>query len=188
MLLVIRGCDGFRRTALEQPRARGLLAPLQFADLLVRIAGFRGRPWHRSALRLELARAGVPASRAAPPSTGSRRVVAPHRRARFVGNGRRRVALERQLDRLQMNGGIMERQRSREPVELLELLDRVALDAGTQRLTHDGVEIHEALAAQEPVELLGARGVAAHQPLEGRRLVVAEVVDVRAGIRGPASA
>ena len=83
-----------------------------------------------------------------------------------------------------MNGGIMERERSREPVERLQLLDRVAFDPGTESLTYDRVEIHEALASEELVELLSACCVAAHQTLESRRLVVAEVVDVRAGIRG----
>jgi hypothetical protein len=82
-----------------------------------------------------------------------------------------------------VNGYAGKRERSREPVELLQLLDRVAFDAGTKALADDGVEVDEAFAAQELVDLLPPARVPAHQPLEGRGLVMPEVVDVSAGIR-----
>ena len=58
--------------------------------------------------------------------------------------------LERVLDRAQARPGVRERHVAREAVERLEVLDRVALDAGAQPLAHDGVEIDEALGAQQP--------------------------------------
>ena len=94
--------------------------------------------------------------------------------------------LEPALDHAQRDAGALERLRAREAVQRLELLERVLLDARAQRLLHDGVEVDEALRAQQSVDLGLARRVAAHQALERRRLVRAEVIDVHAGIGGPA--
>jgi hypothetical protein len=64
------------------------------------------------------------------------------------------------------------------------LLDRVALDACADRLADDRQQIDEALRAQQRVEGPGARDVPARKPLERRRFVVVEVVDVRVRIAG----
>ncbi len=65
-----------------------------------------------------------------------------------------------------------------EPVHLLHLLDRVALHRRPQGLLDDPVEVDEHLLAQEPVDLLLAQPVLAHQPGQRRPLVVGVVVDV----------
>ena len=54
VLRVLRVRDRFRRQAIEQPCSRSFLAPLHLPDRVLRRTVFRGRPWHRSALRLEL--------------------------------------------------------------------------------------------------------------------------------------
>ena len=46
-------------------------------------------------------------------------------------------------------------------------------------MTHDLIEIDEQAGAEHPVDLLLARRVAAHQPLQGRRLVWGIVIDVQ---------
>ncbi len=72
---------------------------------------------------------------------------------------------------------------AREAVELLEILQRVRLDARAQRVPHDRVQVDEQLGAQDRVELRLARRIAAGQPLERRRLVGAEVIDVHGAVR-----
>ena len=118
-------------------------------------------------------------------SNGSRRGCSPRRRARTSASivpGRRPRARARSpaARRAHLAGHV-----AREAVERLELLDRVALDAGAQRLPDDGVQIDEALGAQQAIELVAARRVSAHQPLQRGRLVVAEVVDVHARVGSP---
>ena len=65
-----------------------------------------------------------------------------------------------------------------EVVERLDPLDRVALDRRAQALAHRPEQVDEDAAAQQPVDLVLARGVPAHQPLERGRLVRRVVVDV----------
>ena len=65
-----------------------------------------------------------------------------------------------------------------EVVERLHLLDRVALDRCPQRLTDDAQEVDHHAFAEEAIDLGLARPVAAHQALEGGRLVRRVVVDV----------
>ena len=91
----------------------------------------------RRALRHRAPRAGAPASRAAPRWTGSRPVVRLHRGARFVRNGRRRVRPPAPARSPAGARHVSERQRAREAVELLQLLDRVALHSRPKRLTDD---------------------------------------------------
>ena len=67
-------------------------------------------------------------------------------------------------------------------VERLELLDRIAFDAGADTVAHDREEIDEELGAQQIVDFVLARRVAAHQALQRGRLVGREVVDVQVGI------
>ena len=76
--------------------------------------------------------------------------------------------------------------RAGEAVERLQLLDRVALDRCTQPLPDHAVEVNEDAAAQQPVDLVLAGRVAAHQALDGGGLVGAVVVDVKAGVLLPA--
>ena len=73
---------------------------------------------------------------------------------------------------------------SRQPVQRLELLDRVALDRRAQPLADGPEQVHEDVAAQQPVHLRLAGRVAAHQPPRRSRLVRRVVVDVDRGIRG----
>ena len=63
-------------------------------------------------------------------------------------------------------------------VELLDLLDRVRLDRRLERLADDPVQVDQDVAAQDPIDLVLPCAVAAHQALEGRRLVRRVVVDV----------
>ena len=51
------------------------------------------------------------------------------------------------------------------------------------RLPHDLIEIDEHFAPQQVVELVLARGVLAHQPLQGRHFVRGVVIDVQVGPR-----
>ena len=72
-----------------------------------------------------------------------------------------------------------------EAVERLEPLDRVALDRGPHPLSDHAVEVDEDPAAQQPVDLVLAGRVAAHQALGGGGLVGAVVVDVEPGMLLP---
>ncbi len=72
--------------------------------------------------------------------------------------------------------------RTLEVVELLDLLDRVAGDAGPQRLLHDAVEVDEQLLPQPVVDLALARRVLAHEAPERGALVRRVVVDVQVGV------
>ena len=47
------------------------------------------------------------------------------------------------------------------------------------------MQVHEAAGAQQAIDHRLPRGVAAHQPLHGPRLVRSEVIDVHAGIQVP---
>ncbi len=72
--------------------------------------------------------------------------------------------------------------RALEPVQLLDLLDRVARDAGPQRLPDDAVEVDEQLLPQPVVDLALARRVLAHEAPDRRALVRRVVVDVQVGV------
>ena len=76
--------------------------------------------------------------------------------------------------------------RADEAVELLDLLDRVALGRGADRLPDDAVEVDEHLLAQEVVDLGLAGAVLAHEAGQRRALVVGVVIDVHAGVAPPA--
>ena len=69
------------------------------------------------------------------------------------------------------------------PEEPLQPLDRVALHAGPHRLPRHREQVDEHLVAQQVVHLDLACRVAAHQPLERRRLVGGVVVDVHLRIQ-----
>ena len=69
-----------------------------------------------------------------------------------------------------------------EPVQLLDLLDRVARDAGPQRLPDDAVEVDEQLLPQPVVDLALARRVLAHEAPDRGALVRRVVVDVQVGV------
>ena len=58
-----------------------------------------------------------------------------------------------------------------EVVERLDPLDRVALDRGAKALAHRPEQVDEHAASEEPVDLLLARCVPAHQSLQRSRLV-----------------
>src|ERR1019366_2064324 len=74
---------------------------------------------------------------------------------------------DRILNSAKVPGHLAQVDLPREPVEWFELLDRVALDSGAQRLADDAVKINEGAAAQKLVELVRPRSVPAHQPLHG---------------------
>ena len=76
--------------------------------------------------------------------------------------------------------------RALEPVQLLDLLDRVARHACAQRLPDDAVEVDEQLLAQPVVDLALARGVLAHEAPQRGALVRRVVVDVQVGVDAPA--
>lgn len=66
-------------------------------------------------------------------------------------------------------------------VELLQVLDGVALDACADGLPRRRVEVDEEFGAEHIVHFVLAGRVAAHQPLERARLVGSEVVDMQVG-------
>ena len=66
-------------------------------------------------------------------------------------------------------------------VQLLDPLQGIRLVRDAQSLPQERVQVDEHLAAQEDVQLVLADGVAAHQALEGPRLVPAVVIDVHYG-------
>ena len=92
-------------------------------------------------------------------------------------------ASPRKDDRLGSAGDL---RRANEAVQLLDLLDRVARDAGPQRLLDDAVEVDEHLLPEPVVDLVLARRVLAHEPLERGLLVPRVVVDVQIGVHAAA--
>ena len=66
----------------------------------------------------------------------------------------------------------------------LELLQRVAVLADLQALTHDRVEVDEHLVAQQVVDLVLARGVLDRQRPQLGQLVRRVVEDVHARVLG----
>ena len=69
--------------------------------------------------------------------------------------------------------------------KLSHLLDRVARVRDPQRLAHDRVAGRRSTSRREQVvELVLARAVLGHQPLERRGLVGGVVVDVHVRVRG----
>ena len=105
-------------------------------------------------------------------------VVALHVGAKLGLQRVRLAELEGALHRVERGRGLPEVHVAAEAVEGLQGLDGVALDAGPEGVLHDAVEVHEELGPEHPVDLLLARGVALHEPLEGRGLVRGVVVDV----------
>ena len=73
-----------------------------------------------------------------------------------------------------------------EAVEGLQPLDRVALHRRPDALANGSEQVDEDAAAQQAIDLLLARRVAAHQPRGRGRLVGGVVVDVEARIAGQA--
>ncbi len=86
--------------------------------------------------------------------------------------------LEPLLERHDARPRVPQADRALEAVERLELLDRVALDGRAQRLAHGAEEIDEDATPQQRIDGVLPRRVAAHQPLQRRRLIRGVVVDV----------
>ena len=85
---------------------------------------------------------------------------------------------DRILDRPELPRGLPEIHLARQPIERLELLDRVAVDARSQTLTNHAIEVDEDLGAQQLIELVGAGGIPSHEPLHRGRFVGRVVIDV----------
>src|SRR5258705_4255268 len=66
-----------------------------------------------------------------------------------VPGGGRGAQLEAALDDTQGDAGPVQRLLAFEAVQRLEPLDRVLLDAGSQRLPHGGLQIHETSRPQQ---------------------------------------
>ena len=98
-------------------------------------------------------------------------------------DGRRGSIAGRQLEpRLELDdagGRVAQLDVPREAIDGLELLDRVALDAGANALSHRSEQVDQHATAQQAVDLRLARAVSAHQALQGGRLVGCVVVDVQ---------
>ena len=77
---------------------------------------------------------------------------------------------------------ILQRHGSDERIKRLELLYRIALNARSNTMAHDGKEVDENLRAQQTVDLVLVRRIAAHQALHCRRFVWRKMVDVQIGI------
>ena len=108
-------------------------------------------------------------------------VVGAHHGLGLFGNRRRIAELEIGLEIGERDIRIGQRRFAFEAIEGLQPLDRIAFDARAQTMAHDLIEIDEEAGAEHPVDLLLARRIAAHQALQGRRLVRGVVVDVQAG-------
>ncbi len=65
-----------------------------------------------------------------------------------------------------------------EPIQRLQLLDRVRLLRDADAVADDAVEVDEHAAAEQSIDLVFPRRVAAHQALHDSRLVRRVVVDV----------
>ena len=80
-------------------------------------------------------------------------------------------------------GGIRfaERGSTGKSVEGLEPFDRIALDTSAQTVPHDLIQIDEQTGAEHPVDLFLACRIAAHQALQGRRLVWGVMIDMQTG-------
>src|SRR5438128_2129004 len=91
--------------------------------------------------------------------------------------------LERQLDGQAGQAGVAQIVLTAEAHDRLELLQAVPLDADPEPLAHDGVQVDEAAATEQPVERLGARRVVRDEALERRGLVNAEVIDAEIRVR-----
>ena len=113
-------------------------------------------------------------------------VVALHRWRDVLAQPRELEKLDRAFQHRARIARLAQRHRARERIERFHVLQPVTLDAGAQALAQHLMQVDEQTMAQPVVHPLLARCVAAHQPLDGRRLVVIEVVDVQVWIRGPA--
>jgi hypothetical protein len=69
-------------------------------------------------------------------------------------------------------------------VEALDLLDGVARGGQAHGAAHDGVQVDEAVLAEQAIDLGFACAVGTHQPLERAALVGGVVIDMRAGMGG----
>ena len=103
-----------------------------------------------------------------------------------IGQSVRRAALDGTLDVVPVGPRPSQVFVANEPVEDLEVFERVSLHPRPQCLAHDGVEIDEQARPQHAVDLAFASRVTAHQALEGGRLVRREVVDVEIRVARPA--
>ena len=173
------------RQRVEQTRTRRNLPRFERAHVGRRLGGLDLRPRHLRARGDDLrAQAFEPVAERLG-GAAVVLVVAGHGLARLVRHLRRRAAFEREFEGGQVHARIGQGHIPHEAVVLLELLDRIALHARADGLPHHGQQVHEAFAAQQPVELIRPRRVAAHEPLERRGLVGRVVIHVHAGMRGP---
>ena len=104
----------------------------------------------------------------------------------LLPNETRVALLQRRVDLVERVVGVGQGHVAGEVVEPLKLLDGVAFHAGAQPAAHHTVQVHEQVAAQHPVNLVLARGVATHHPFHRARFVGREVVHVHVGVLLPA--
>jgi hypothetical protein len=112
-------------------------------------------------------------------------VVALDRCPHLGRDGARGTELQGTFDNAEVGSGICKGHRSCEPIEGLEVFDRVLLDARVQRMLDDGVKVHEALGAEHAVDLRLAGRVTPHQPLECGWLIRCVVIDVHLRVDAP---
>jgi hypothetical protein len=175
----MRGIGRLRWEPRQQPVTKHLCLLLEGGHVLGRPARLGYRPRHGGALVLHTR----PQRFQPVAQLGGRSAVVAVVAGDRVAQLRRQVvhlaaAFERQLHRLQLRAHGAQIDVACEVVVLLELLDRVALDARTDRLPDDRQEIDEVFGAQQRVERLCPRDVPAGELLERGWLVVIEVIDV----------
>ncbi len=147
MLLVVR-CARLGGHIVQQPFARRLLTGLEIADLDAGRTVLRDRTGDvRTRIDESSPQLLQPVAQRRSRSTVVAVVKLDRVKDRPI-DGVQRVGLERELHILPLQRRLAKADVALEAVERLELLDRVALDAGAQRLADDGVQIDEALAAQ----------------------------------------
>ena len=92
---------------------------------------------------------------------------------------------QRHLDRNSVGGRHAQGRLTHIAVVLLEFLDGVALDTCSNGLAHDGVQIDQTFVSQQLVQRVLTSRVAPSEPLERRRFVWREMIDVEAGFSRP---
>ena len=164
--------------AHQQPLTQGCDALSAVVQFLRRVPILRRRPWHGCARRLQVSSELFQPVSKAKGGDAVILVVAFDGLPDFYRNRVRALQLKRLLHHEQRSIGIDQRNGAVEAVEHFQVLDRVALDPGAQALPHHSIEVNEAFGAEHLVQLLLARRVSTHQPLEGRRLIRGVVIDV----------
>ena len=167
---------------MRQPRDEVCNARLPFGQLDARLAGLRFRAVHRGPRRDQLlAKPFEPLSKA-PCGEAVILVVALDDQLVLLINALDISKLQTGLHLRHHRADILQRRRSCECIERFKLLDRVALDAGSDAVADNGVQIDEDPGPQHLIEFVLAGRVTAHEPLQRSRFIGCEMINVQVGM------